>query len=107
MGLSSSRVHQLLQSDEAHHIPAWLNSPDPLDDINADDQLDEHPPAETVLRQQLAGEVGLLRQCIEWLEQFARGERVVSNLRADCDSQTAYIRRTFRSCNPVVLLINC
>lgn len=91
MGLSSSRVHQLFQSDEAHQIPAWLNSPDPLDDINAGDPLDEYPPAETVRRQQLADEVELLRQCIEWLEQLARGERVVINLRADCDPKTAYV----------------
>ncbi|MEM9006339.1 MAG: hypothetical protein AAGE59_22780 [Cyanobacteria bacterium P01_F01_bin.86] len=43
------------------------------------------------LQQQLANEVEVLRWCITWLEQLARGERVVVNLRAESDPRTAYV----------------
>ena len=39
----------------------------------------------------LAEEVEILRGCISWLEQLARGETVVVNLRAATDPQTAWV----------------
>lgn len=43
------------------------------------------------LQQQLADEGEVIRWCIDWLEQLARGERVVVNLRAESDPRTAYV----------------
>ena len=90
-GLSSSRVHQLLHTDEAHQIPDWLNSVfDP--NVNRDEQPDEREnPSHQELQQQLADEGEVIRWCIGWLEQLARGERVVVNLRAESDPRTAYV----------------
>ena len=90
-GLSSSRVHQLLHTDEAHQIPDWLN------DLSApksgmDAQSDGWEKASLFeLQQQLADEGEVMRWCIGWLEQFARGEKVVVNLRAESDPRTAYV----------------
>ena len=90
-GLSSSRIHQLLHTDEAHQIPDWLNSVlDP--NVNRDEQSDEgENPSHQELQQQLADEGEVIRWCIGWLEQLARGERVVVNLRAESDPRTAYV----------------
>src|SRR3954469_20385486 len=79
-GLSPSRVHQLLGSDEAREIPRWLSQqrrrgrPSPLD-----------VPAH------LAGELEALRRCREWLERLERGEPVVVNLRPETDPETEYV----------------
>ena len=43
------------------------------------------------LQQQLADEGEVMRWCIGWLEQLARGEKVVVNLRAESDPRTAYV----------------
>ncbi len=92
MGLSSSRVHQLLHTDEATQIPEWLtslNEPKFSDDepLVGDEQI--HAPQN--LQERLANEVEVLRWCITWLEQLARGERVVVSLRAESDPKTAYV----------------
>ncbi len=39
----------------------------------------------------MADEGEVIRWCIGWLEQLARGERVVVNLRAESDPRTAYV----------------
>ncbi len=90
-GLSSSRVHQLLHTDEARQIPDWLN--DMLaPNIRMDAQSDEgEKPLLKELQKQLADEGEVLRWCIEWLEKLARGEQVVVNLRAESDPRTAYV----------------
>ena len=92
MGLSSSRVHQLLHTDEATQIPEWLTSlNEPKfsnDELSVGDEPN-HEPKE--LRQQLANEVEVMHWCITWLEQLARSERVVVNLRAKSDPRTAYV----------------
>ena len=76
-GLSSSRVHQVLHTEEALQIPEWLNS-------RTDPQAntDEPPAGEEVqslqpFQQRLAEETEVMHWCISWLEQLARGERVV------------------------------
>src|SRR4051794_39188414 len=65
-GLSSSRVHQLLDSEEARGIPRWLSQ-----------WRDEAAPprGHRALRSRLSGELDALRQCREWLERLERGTR--------------------------------
>ena len=89
-GLSSSRIHQLLHTDEAERIPEWLN------DLSAslskvDTESDgQQERSLSELQQELADEGEVLRWCIEWLKKLARGEKVVVNLRASIDPKTAY-----------------
>src|SRR3954453_18886505 len=79
-GLSSSRVHQLLGSDEAREIPRWLSQQRRRDRLRQPDV-----PA------RLAGELEALRRCREWLERLDRGETVVVNLRPETDAETEYV----------------
>jgi hypothetical protein len=89
-GLSSSRVHQLLHTDEAHQIPDWLTNL-PAPNIRIDAQSDGGEKLSlSELQQQLADEGEVLRWCIDWLNQLALGEKVVVNLRAESDLRTAY-----------------
>ena len=82
-GLSSSRVHQLLGSDEAREIPRWLSQ--------RRDQEAAPSQGRPDLRAHLAGELDALRRCCEWLERLQRGERVVVNLRPEGDPETEYV----------------
>ena len=82
-GLSSSRVHQLLHSEEAGQIPAWLNS------LSTGEVPGEASSGDW--QRSLADEVALIHQCIGWLAQLARGEKVVVNLRAESDPKTLYV----------------
>ena len=43
------------------------------------------------LRARLAEEVAALRRCLNWLEQEARGEPVVVNLRPDGEGEPAFV----------------
>ena len=79
-GLSSSRVHQLLGSDEAREIPRWLSQ-----------QRRRARPSQPDVPARLAGEVEALRRCREWLERLDRGEQVVVNLRPETDPETEYV----------------
>jgi len=82
-GLSSSRVHQLLGSDEARAIPRWLSQ--------RRDQEAAPSQGRPDLRARLAGELDALRRCCEWLGRLERGERVVVNLRPEGDPETEYV----------------
>src|SRR3954467_14235062 len=53
-GLSSSRVHQLLGSDEAREIPRWLSQ-----------QRRRDRPSQPDVQAHLAGELDALRRCHE------------------------------------------
>jgi len=79
-GLSSSRVHQVLHTGEALQIPEGLNSrTDPqanTDESPAGEEMQSLQPCQ----QRLAEETEVMHWCISWLEQLARGERVVINL---------------------------
>lgn len=88
-GLSSSRVHQLLHTDEAEGIPEWLND---LSVSLSEMELESNGQQSSLseLQQELADEGEVLRWCVEWLEKLARGEKVVVNLRASIDPRTAY-----------------
>src|SRR5262245_48179341 len=76
-GLSSSRVHQLLGSDEAREIPRWLSQP-----------RRRGRPCQPDVQARLAGELEALRRCHEWLERLDCGERVVVNLGPETDPET-------------------
>jgi hypothetical protein len=79
-GLSSSRVHQLLGSDEAREIPRWLSQ-----------RRRRDRPSQPDVQARLAGELEALRRCREWLERLDRGEPVVVNLRPETDPETEYV----------------
>jgi len=79
-GLSSSRAHQLLGSDEAREIPRWLSQ-----------QRRRDRPSQPDVPARLAGELEALRRCREWLERLDRGEQVVVNLRPETDPETEYV----------------
>ena len=79
-GLSSSRVHQLLGSDEAREIPRWLSQP-----------RRRGRPSPPDVPARLADELEALRRCHEWLERLDRGARVVVNLRPETDPETEFV----------------
>ena len=79
-GLSSSRVHQLLGSDEAREIPRWLSQ-----------QPRRGRPSPPDVPARLADELEALRRCREWLERLERGEPVVVNLRPETDPETEFV----------------
>jgi hypothetical protein len=79
-GLSSSRVHQLLGSDEAREIPRWLSQ-----------QRRRDRPSPPDVPAHLASELEALRRCREWLERLDRGEQVVVNLRPETDPESEYV----------------
>ena len=91
-GLSRSRIHQLLQEQEAHEIPEWLTH---LRDreVNPDipSDTDQRAP-DASIRAHIACEVEVLRWCMAWLEQLAQGKMVVVNLRPDTDDYTQLTR---------------
>ena len=89
--LSSSRVHQLLHSEEADQIPEWLNALRTEETTVEVAAVDCNSPTESDWQRLLADEVVLMRQCIRWLAQLARGEKVVVNLRAKSDPKTLHV----------------
>jgi hypothetical protein len=90
--LSPTRVHQLLQADEACAIPVWLRqlhddgrSPHPAD-------READPPArQHSIRTRLAAEVEVLRWCIAWLERLEHEDHVVVNLRPESEEETEFV----------------
>src|SRR5437867_7498006 len=82
-GLSRSRVHQLLGSDEAKEIPRWLSRRRGQATVPSEGQPD--------FQGRLAAETTALRQCRDWLRLLQRGERVIVNLRPESDPETEYV----------------
>ena len=74
-GLSSSRVHQVLNTEDPATIPIWATQRGTAEE----DKL-------------ITGEVKLLRQCTRWLKQLENGEEVMVNLRPETDPETEYVR---------------
>jgi hypothetical protein len=90
-GLSRSRIHQLLQSDDAREIPEWLThlrARDSASDVQADT---DRPSPDAVMKAHVADEVEVLRWCIDWLARLARGEMVVVNLRPDTEDDHEFV----------------
>src|SRR3954466_12679016 len=94
-GLSSSRVHQLLGSDEAREIPRWLSQ-----------QRRRDRPSQPDVPARLAGELEALSRCREWLKLLDRGETVVVNLRPETDPETEFVAfdrpRVLRELAPII-----
>jgi hypothetical protein len=91
-GLSPTRVHQLLQADEAREISVWLSqlhddgrSPHAADP-EADPPARQHP-----IQARLAAEVEVLRWCIAWLERLEHEDHVVVNLRPESEEETEFV----------------
>src|SRR5215471_14879617 len=91
-GLSRSRIHQLLQDDEAREIPTWLSQLRAHDDTAASET--DADPSRTQARMQarVADEVEVLRWCLDWLERLDQGAQVIVNLRLDTEDATEYVR---------------
>ena len=89
-GLSSSRIHQLLNAPEAHEIPAWLSDLRSSNAGSGEKEAEGDEP-ETKIRACLAREVKVLRRCIDWLQRLERGETVVVNLRPDTELETEFV----------------
>jgi hypothetical protein len=88
-GLSSSRIHQLLNAPEGKEIPFWLSQL--RQSSRGSGGKKKRPESETVIRSGLAREVEMLRRCIDWLQRLERGENVVVNLRPDEDVETEFV----------------
>jgi hypothetical protein len=82
-GLSSSRIHQLLNAPEAKEIPVWLSRLRQSSRGSGGKKKAERPEPETEIQSRLAREVEVLRRCTDWLQRLERGENVVVNLRLD------------------------
>jgi len=90
-GLSSSRTHQLLKEVDASEIPEWLSRARESNlQIFAEGNR-KRSSRESRVRAQVATEITMLRQCIDWLEQLDRGERVIVNLRSETDVETEFV----------------
>lgn len=90
-GLSSSRVHQLLHTNEAEQIAQGLSALSKPDGGIEEQSSDLGTSTLTNLQQQLADEGEVLGWCITWLEQLSRGEPVSVNLRPPSDAKTAFV----------------
>jgi hypothetical protein len=90
-GLSSSRIHQLLNAPEAKEIPVWLSQLLQSSQGSGGKKKAERPEPETEIRSGLAREVEVLRRCTDWLQRLERGESVVVNLRPDADVETEFV----------------
>src|SRR3954454_4479877 len=82
-GLSPSRVHQLLGSEEAREIPRWLSQRRGRATAPFEGEADFHA--------RLAAQATALRQCRHWLRLSQSGERVIVNLRPESDPETEYV----------------
>ena len=91
-GLSRSRIHQLLQADEAREIPTWLSHLRTSQAIAANEHDAAPPPPQTHMQARVAEEVEVLRWCLDWLARLERSEQVMVNLRPDTEDATEYVR---------------
>src|SRR4029077_10203726 len=80
-GLSSSRIHQLLNAPEGKEIAVWLSQLRQSSRGSDGKKKAELREWETEIRSRLAREVEVLRRCTDWLQRLERGENVVVNLR--------------------------
>jgi hypothetical protein len=71
-GLSSSRIHQLLNAPEAKEIPVWLSQLRQSSRGSGGEKKAERPQSETEIRSGLAREVEVLRRCTDWLQRLER-----------------------------------
>jgi Homeodomain-like domain len=91
-GVSRSRIHQLLQDEEAREIPTQLSQLRTHEPVTGGGQDAEPPPLHARMQARVAEEVEVLRWCLDWLARLERGEQVVVNLRPDTETATEYVR---------------
>jgi hypothetical protein len=91
-GLSRSRIHQLLQDNEAREVPTWLSQLRTRDKTVDSGKDAEPPAAQARMQARVAEEVEVVRWCLDWLERLERGEQVVVNLRPDTEDVTEYVQ---------------
>jgi hypothetical protein len=90
-GLSSSRVHQLLQSDAAREIPTWLSQ------LREPALVDEAPlgagplSMPSPIQTRLTEELEVLRWCLDWLKRLEQSDEVVVNLRPATEDETEFV----------------
>ena len=89
-GLSSSRIHQLLNAPEAKEIPVWLSQVRQSSGGSGRKEEAERPEPESI-PSRLSREVEALRRCVDWLQRLERGENVIVNLRLDTDVETEFV----------------
>jgi hypothetical protein len=90
-GLSRSRIHQLLQDEEAHEIPQWLTHVRDRE-RSSDAQADtDCLSPDGIMKARVAHKVEVLRWCIDWLARLERGEMVVVNLRPDTEDAHEFV----------------
>ncbi len=90
-GVSPTRMHQVLQADEARAIPVWLSQ---LQDqrLAPAVQPEGVPPAPSSPGwSHLADAVEVLRWCMAWLEQLEHADHVVVNLRPASEEETEFV----------------
>jgi hypothetical protein len=90
-GLSSSRVHQLLQLVEAGEIPTWLSQLRAPELGDADSLGADPPSTQPLIQSRLAKEGEVLRWCLDWLARLEKNEVVVVNLRPDTEEETEFV----------------
>ena len=73
-GLSSSRIHQLLNAPEAKEIPVWLSQLRQSSRGSGGKKKAERPESGTEIRCCLAREVEVLRRCTDWLQRLEHGK---------------------------------
>jgi hypothetical protein len=89
--VSPTRIHQLLQADEARAIPMWLSQ---LQDRSLASAVQPEgvlpipsPPGWT----RVADEVEVLRWCLAWLERLEHEDHVVVNMRPASEEETEFV----------------
>ena len=90
-GLSSSRIHQLLNAPEAKEIPVWVSQLRQSSRASGGKKKAERPESETEIRSRVAREVEVLPRCTDLLQRLERCENVVVNLRPDEDIETEFV----------------
>ena len=86
-GLSPTRIHQLLQADEAREIPVWLRQLQDHRLAHVGEPIAPQLPGQTYL----ADEVEVLRWCLVWLERLEHEDHVVVNLRPEREAETEFV----------------
>ena len=86
-GLSPTRIHQLLQADEAREIPVWLSQLQDHRLAHVGEPIAPQLPGQTYL----ADEVEVLRWCLVWLERLEHEDHVVVNLRPESEAETEFV----------------
>ena len=89
--LSSSRVHQLLQSDEAREIPKWLSQLREPELVCEDPPGADLPSPQPLIQARLTEELEVLRWCLDWLERLEHSDEVVVNLCPATEDETEFV----------------